>query len=560
MEEPKETAGVDAIVATTEEVDELLRSTVSFQSIIFTTDATNDIVKITSLITKNQRTLRHLTLDRRHSSQEVVTVPWSQTKELGLALGGCQELRHLQIKKFQGSFNEAVKYLIVGIVRLTNLESLNLKETYLSPHLSLLLDGLSKLNHLRMLNLDCCSLISEWDFGTFLYQFSKENTSLQELDLGRSPIWLNAFLPILEGFKGTRNHQLKLKWCPPITYQENEILYQQLRMAVNWDNDTAVKKHCLSQIEVATTGTPCEVSVQQFTVSRQKLNELLMTLEQRQNPTKVTRLQFTVTSLTTDLALMLIRVSGCVDSLEVLEVAVECDPAPYLCWTEFDSKLATLLEKAIHLHTLKLFNFQHGLAKYQQTLKTLTTLPKLKTLVLSDTYLGQAGAKCLGEILRKKILIELDITNSGLVTDECFHSLITGFRDCTSLQKVELGQTPMMGVWLRMLVTSGRRNQPPEIVWQPSNLKDMSALFERMCKSLQSVDSNLTANTFVSKFITQDLELLKTQTAALLALKPKDNVVANAVRRGFLGRTPEPNIEMQRIKAVPKGYGTANGK
>jgi hypothetical protein len=352
-----------------------------------------------------------------------------------------------------------------------------------------------------------------------------------------------------------------LKWSPPSKYQENEILYQRLRIAVNWDEDQAVTRDCLSQIEVARSGNSCEVSVNHFMLARQKLDELLKNLEQRRTPNKITKLQFTITCPSTDLELMLIKMSGCLVSLETLEITIECEAASsYLLWPLFDSKLAHLLRKTTQLHTLKLVNFQGVLPKYLGVLNALFFLPNLKVLVLKDTYLGVAGASCLEALLEKKKLTELDVTNSALVSDACFHSLLTGLRQCSSLQRLVLGQSPMMGVWLRMLVTSGRRNQSPEIVWQSSNFKDMSELFERMCKALQATDRSLNTSTFVSKFITQDLDLLKTQTAALIALQQENNPAStHSSGRGFFGGTVERNLEMQPIRAVPKGYGTANG-
>ncbi len=65
MNEPQESSEREsqAVVTSSEEADQLLRSNLPYQSIIFAMDGANDVAKITHVILKYQKTLRSLTLD-----------------------------------------------------------------------------------------------------------------------------------------------------------------------------------------------------------------------------------------------------------------------------------------------------------------------------------------------------------------------------------------------------------------------------------------------------------------------------------------------------------------
>lgn len=566
MEAPRESARVDAkastqmaIVTTCEEVDELLRSNAPYESIIFAANGAKDLTKIAKIITDNQKTLRHVTLDR---PSQTSTIPWNQTKEFGLALEACQELRSLQIMKFHGLFSDGIKYLLTSVVRLTNLECLNFKETYLAPHFRIL-DDLSKFKYLQILNFDQCAFLYHTQF-LMIFDIIKKSTSLRELDLGRTPIELDKVRTLLQAFNSTGNYQIKLIWGPPADFQENGILIKRLMLATNWDDDQTVKSECLSDIESLESGNFDQNSVKDFKVSSLALNKLQKVLYQRRNPSEITKLQFTITDLSTDIPMMLVTISSCLDSLEVLEVTaqfqVPTDRASIDFWSNrINSPLDELLEKAIHLHTVKFINFGNMLST-NGILIALASLPKLKVLVLKDTYLREAGSKLLDTILQKKTLTELDVSNSGLVSDPCFQYLTNGLSRCPSLQRLVLGQSPMTGTWLKMLVSSAERNLPSEIVWQPGDVKELAELFKRMCMKLHEASPSFNTNTFLSNFLNQDLNDLKKQTAALLALQQKDKSEVNLPRRGFFGGTAEHSQEMQPIRATYKGYGTANGK
>lgn len=560
MDAPKEIATLgnklftrNVLVRTPEEVEELLHSNSLFHSITFAADAAQDISKVARIISKNRKTLRHLTLDRHHSN--IPAIHQDKTKEFGIAVGICQELVSLQIKNFHNLFNEAIGYLIAGVISLPNLECLNLSETYLYPHLDLLVTGLSRLRKLQILNLERCGILCGLEFSV-LSLLMHDSDSLRELNLGSSPIWLNGFVALLQAFSTAKNNLVKLIWSPPSTYQECEIINYRLMMAVNWQEHPDVKAICLANIAALSSGKHDTDNDNNFKLAVQKLNELQDILEQRRNPKKITKLQFTITDSIIDTPMMLATILSCISTLEELEITAQCQIEKKGEFSETNFPLARLLEKATHLHTFKLVNFKNLLAKHPTILVALASLPNLRILVLRETYLGEAGSKIVMTILMRKILTELDVTNSGLVNDICFKYLTDGLQQCDSLRRLALGQSPMTGIWLKMLVDYAKARQSTEIFWQPSNFRAVSQFYEDMCKDMRTADQSLKISTLVSSFMSQNLDDLQKQTTALISLQNRGSVISiSSYRRSFF--TGESDFENPVMRSGVKNYGTA---
>jgi hypothetical protein len=558
MNKPNELAEIEngvsaqALITTSEEADQLLQSHHPYQAIIFACDGTYDIAKIIRIVSKHQTTLRSLTLDRGPgpSISQTSTIPLSQTIELGKAIAACQQLRSLQIKRFYGAFTDNIKYLIVGIVNLTNLERLNFKETYLFRQLSFLMNGLSSLSFLRTLNLDRCAFVSHHDFYILGLTILRPNIRLTELDLGCSAIILVGCFELLQAFGSTRNQQLNLIWSPPSNYDENEALLHHQKLAINWNEAQADEPICSSEMKALASKRDDQV---RFNSAIQRLNTLLRLLEQRRNPYRTTILDVTITGNLFSLPVLSLEISSCFATLEVLDVSAIDD----LNTTETELYFDHLLEKATHLHTFRLVNFRNAFKRYG-ILAALVYLSNLKILVLNETYLGEFGSKILEDILKKNALTELDLTNSGLVSDACFNHLKNGLRQCSSLQRLVLGQSPMTGAWLKMLIDAAERNPRLEIVWQPGNFKEMTKLFEGMCKAMQTAEPNLNTSAFLNNFMNQDLKELKTQTEALLASQQKSTNRSTSSRGGFFDRTGERGLETQPIKTATRGYGSTS--
>jgi Ran GTPase-activating protein (RanGAP) involved in mRNA processing and transport len=554
------------IVSSIKDVTELLTSDLPQHSLYFELSATNDISTVAKVISKNQKTLRRLNLQRLHSQS--TDISWDNAKELGLAIGHCRQLTKLAILDFHGSFKDAIKYIVSVVGSLENLEHLSFQNTYLRPHLELLLGGLEKLSRLHHLNLDRCAILSGQEFES-LGVFIARNTSLTELKLGLSPIWLESFLTFLRGFSKTRNNQLTLIWSP-LDYRESEILYYRLNMAVNWEGDSSTNSVYLANIEALSSGVNHRDSggFERFRVVIDKLNELQELLEQRRNQKRVTRLQFKITDFYTELPMMLAKISSCLATLQELEISVQCETSKESPWiaTDVSQQLAVLIEQASHLHTVKLVNFKSFFPTNHEVLVALATMHKLRILVLTDTYLGDAGAEFLEKILDKSTLTELDVTNSALVNDICFTRLANGVRRCQSLQRLILGTSPMMGTWLQILINAAKqKNQPPKIVWQPGSVSEMAKSYENMCVRLNAADRSLDTLTLQRKFRRQDPKELETQTAILLALGQKDTApqepsntwlsFTNLLR---LTTPAESTMEMQPVRNAQRGYGSTN--
>lgn len=360
--------------------------------------------------------MRSLRLDRGPSPKQTATIPWNLTKELGQAIGTCQELRDIHINRFRNIFGDAIKYLINDFGRLTNLERLSLKETYLYRHLCLLVNKLETLSRLHSITLDRCALVSHHDFYILALTVCAPRTPLTELNLGSSPIILVGFLELLHGFSDTSNDQLNLIWSPPSEYLENEAVLEHEKKAVGWDESRDAIPISSDSIKALALEKDDKG---RFNIASQKLQELLTLLKQRRNPTKITKLQFTITDPLIDLPIMRIKISSCLTTLGVLEITAS---------NELHSNerqlfvIDRLLEKATHLHTFKLVNFKSFLyGNFSRTslpfLLALTTLSNLKVLSLNGTYLSEDDSKLLEKILQKKTVIQLDVTNSGFVTD-----------------------------------------------------------------------------------------------------------------------------------------------
>lgn len=554
------------IVSSIAHLKELVTSDLPQHSLFLELSATNDISIVAKVIAKNQKTLRHLTLQRLHSQS--TDISWDNAKELGLAIGHCRQLTKLAILDFHGSFKDAIKYIVSAVGSLENLEHLSFQNTYLHPHLELLLGGLEKLSRLHHLNLDRCAILSGQEFES-LGVFIARNTSLTELKLGLSPIWLEGFLTFLRGFSKTSNNQLTLIWSP-LDYRESEILYYRLNMAVNWEGNSSTNSLYLLNIEALSSGVNHRDSgsFERFRVVMNKLNELQELLGQRRNQKRVTRLQFKITDFYTELPMMFAKISSCLATLQELEISAQCETSKESPWIAADvsQQLAVLLEQACQLHTVKLVNFKSFFPTNHGVLVSLATMHKLRILVLRDTYLGDAGAEFLEKILQKGTLIELDVTNSALVSDICFTRLANGVRRCQSLQRLILGTSPMMGTWLQILLNAVKqKNQPPKIVWQPGSVSEMAKSYENMCVRLNAADHSLDTLTLQRKFRRQDPKELETQTAILLALGQKDaapqetsNTWLSFTNLLRLSTPAESTMEMQPVRNAQRGYGSTN--
>jgi hypothetical protein len=545
----------EEVVTTSKEETQPPDSDTGLHLIFFRVRNTHDITKVTRLVSKNQKTLQHLKL----RGESLENIPWSQTKELAQALGGCQALRILELYNCRGGFKESIKYLVSAIQHLKNLQHLSFENTYLYPYWHLLTESLGNLNGLLSLNLDCSGILGNSDFSV-LGSFIGKSTSLTELNLGQSPIWMDGFAAFAWGFAKNESNDLELLW-DPLLYQSNERLYHRLTMATNWDNSSVVDASASRHLKILESEQYNEVSLQHFNTSTKKLGELYKILCQRLKREKVTKLKFRIVEGEfLDLPLMVIQISSHIATLQELEINIEFNSTKNFDWPLITNQfLAALLKKATKLHTVKLINFKIFLLKDNCTvIEALASLPALKTLELKDTYLGEAGSERLRKVLQQNTLTSLDVTNAALGSDTCFTHLKDGLRQCHSLQRLILGKSPMTGAWLRMLLDSiDRKPQPPEIVWQPCGIREMTILFGSICDKLHTIDHSIDPNALKNKFSNQDPNELKIQTSVL----QRKNTPA---QRGFFAsligtNSPaETALQSQPIMRTVKGYGSTN--
>lgn len=522
----------------------------------------NDITKVTQLIIKNQKTLRHLTLNGHTKVLQSSTITWGQTKELAHAIAGCQELRTLQLKYFKGVFNESIKYLITVIQKLKNLQHLSFENTYLAPYWELFTETLGQLKHLLTLNIDCSAILSNEEFS-FLGSLIAKSSSLTVLNLGLSPIWLDGLETFAWGFAKTENNNLELIWEPHV-YIASESLYWHLSMAVNWQCLPAVDSLAKSKIKVLNEGQHDPFNLHCFSISEKKLAELQDILARRRNRETVTKLKFQIQKFEfLDLSLMLTKIASNIATVQELEIQVEfilSKGSHPSYWPLLVKQLAKLLMQASNLHTVKLINFQTLFLQDDCiVIAALASLPQLKSLALSGTYLREIGAEHLAQILQRNILGELEIA-STLITDACFTRLMNGLRQCHSLRRVTLGDSPMTGAWLKMLLTA-----QTQIVWQSGSISVMAKKFEIICDQLSLVDRELDTEALKNNFRNQDPNELKNQIAALKYLQHEDDSNQNIPKReGFFAslfsfkRSEGTNLEMQTIKRGSQLYGATD--
>ncbi len=517
----------------------------------------DDIKAVTHIISNNQKTLRRITLTSAET--DTSTANWNITKELAKAISGCQELRVLEVKKFKSVFNDAIKYLISAIQHLTNLQHLNLENTYLAPHWNLFFGSLQKLNALRTLNLDCCALLGTDDFS-ILGAYIGTSTSLTKVNLGISPIWMDGFCALAWGIAQSANNNLTLHWYPLI-YQDSERLYCNLTLAVNWENSSTTVGMMATRLKVLEArGAWHKIECKSFDTTTNMLRELQKILVRRKNKENITKLQYIPKSEEVfELPLMMTRIASHIATLQELEINFDYafDQYNSLYWPPIANTLfAALLKKATCLHTLKLTNFQTVLLGNNCiVLEALTSLTQLKTLELRNTYLGEAGSLCLAKVLQRSTVANLDMSNAGLVSDTCFVHLRNGLRQCLSLRTLSLGTSPMMGVWLNILIEAiERKQQRPQVVWQSSSIDEMTKTYETVCDRLW-VDPHLNIDDLKTRFRNQNPNNLILQTRLLQTLNKTNVPTQGGFFEQVYGRSAS---ERQPVCRKVKGYGATS--
>jgi hypothetical protein len=160
--------------------------------------------------------------------------------------------------------------------------------------------------------------------------------------------------------------------------------------------------------------------------------------------------------------------------------------------------------------------------KFELILKALAELPNFKDLEINCSYLGEKGADCLAELLKKNTLLSLSLRMAGLISANCFMSLANGLRQCTSLRKLTLGDTPMMASWVKTIIKALTVAQPPILVWYYNDVATMKDQITTMCSRLKLMvesnkkpSSNVDFDSMAQIFCSQDLDELSVAVTEL---------------------------------------------
>jgi RNA-binding protein YhbY len=149
---------------------------------------------------------------------------------------------------------------------------------------------------------------------------------------------------------------------------------------------------------------------------------------------------------------------------------------------------ADAIAKSTKLRLLVVEGFVETFHKthWQSIFDAMMKLPDLETLSFKNTYIGPVGYYFIRESLcPTNKIASLDLTLTGMISEDDAESLADLLRLTTSLKSVVLGKSPMTLKWWQLLSSSLDRKNPPTLVWQPSSQKDMHNQMRTICIALQ---------------------------------------------------------------------------
>lgn len=143
------------------------------------------------------------------------------------------------------------------------------------------------------------------------------------------------------------------------------------------------------------------------------------------------------------------------------------------------------IERCPRLTTVKIEHMKEKfIVHLPKILNALMNLPHFKTLSLNDTLLDGAGIDAVAKLIRNNKLDELDLTRAGLINSNCFLSLTKAILQGHRLQKLILGNSPMVLNWAEKLLVLTEKKSLLTIEWQQSTNDEMQITMESMCRGL----------------------------------------------------------------------------
>lgn len=151
-------------------------------------------------------------------------------------------------------------------------------------------------------------------------------------------------------------------------------------------------------------------------------------------------------------------------------------------------KFAEAIGNCTKLRLLEIEGFLETFHKthWQSIFDAMMKLVDLETMSFKKTYIGPVGYHFLRDSLCPTNKISsLDLTLTGMISEDDVESLADVIRLTTSLNRIVLGKSPMTLKWWQLLTSSLERKNPPTLVWEHSSQNEMQIQMRIICIALR---------------------------------------------------------------------------
>lgn len=490
---------------------EILLQLSEIKTLSLSQNAAIEINLIIQLIQKNASSLVTLKIDGRLNEQ----VPKNQSLDLATAISQCSRLRILAIENFRAVFAEHVSYLTGCFENLPILNTLSFNGTYLGGTARTIFLHLSKATSLKRLHLENCALLSQGNMSVFAESL-KKNTSLEEIYLGKATLTGDPAFYLKKGLMHYTNNIKIFRW-EITSFSESEAQYSDDREQTNWNNDP----------HIANTIQQCRAELQNYHQTGNHsllydferifldVQEAKKFIAEKNNSLPKKSLVFTCED---DFRYTPYKMTASIyqqrASLQELVIypRMTKDYMVHVDKQQFND-FVTVISSCTQLRSLKICGLKNSYTEndWSLLLTAIASLPKLRSLSLNESYIGDEGSKALILILERNVLVELDLSSAGQVSG--FAHLSQALMLNSSLSRLELGDSPMMISWMNSLAKVMRKRHsmtPLKISWQCPSRNEMTA-------SITDMGSRLAERNRKTEYETQSKSFISLPSSTLIA-------------------------------------------
>lgn len=531
------------------------------ETLVVTDEAAENISLIADVITKHHKTLRSIVLNTKNP--EKIKVDQGSALKLAKAIGQCSILTSLSMINYKDSFKDSIQFIGTRLEFLPQLNFLSFKNTTLGPHIILLARDIALSKNIKTIDLTYSILDTKEIWELIGFNLSKSN-SLEKIILSNTPISLHAAENLVKLVMNVPTITT-IDW-KPLDYFVNQIQFFELLNVCRftkqeWETPEWFAQHRNSFTEQLRS----EEAKKDYAFACNALEKLKDYLAERNQPKPTETLKLVLKDKNQpSLALIAAAISLHRDHLKTLIITCESDEKNVSARGWGFIRLAAAIGSCHRLENLKIENFQGFFGEdIAILLEYINKLPFLRKLELPETYLGEPGLKTLVSLVAKNKVVELNLTNAGLIND-CLSVLRNVLKANTSIQRLKFGASPMRAAWLSLLTSIYTENPHREIEWHMSDPSTMSTNLFKMSLALLTGSVSLAEIKKSCEVFSKEYEKIQTEWKKFKdAIKPEPIFLRNHSGSGESQEMADlsSNPSRRLLTGVRhQGYGVSSSK